>query len=71
MGRDFVVGVAALIIGGLLLASTMTGTTGSLLAVFLAPQSLQIRHPVSGTYRTISGNEATSMITTGQQTYSV
>ena len=69
MGRDFVIGVAALIIGGLLLTSVITGTTGSVLAVFLAPQSLQIRHAVNGTYRTIAGSEATGLTTTGSQTY--
>lgn len=51
-------GAALLVLGGVLIATAISGTTGSFLAVFLAPGALSITNPVAGTYRSAGGQSA-------------
>lgn len=63
MGREFITGAVLLVVGGLLVASAITGTTGSLFAVILSPGALQIRNNVAGTFRSAGGQNGGTTIT--------
>lgn len=55
MGKDVILGATLVVVGALILITAISGKTGSILAVLLAPHALTIKKEVTGTYRTIAG----------------